>query len=371
MKIAIIANNLRAGGGNVLMNGIVPEILKLLNEDHKIWVALPFPDKRLEEQFPNVEFVSTNAKSTFKRIIWQYAKMKKSLIAFKPDWIFGMGNYTFPEIKTKQSILFHNPNLFLDVAKMKEPFMYKLSTYLKKRQLIKSLRNVNRVYCQTESTKAQFANLFDFSTSKIAILSNVLNSKILSFNPSSKNRIDNVFRLVYITKPWLHKNHMRIVEMYEKYYTELEDTECIFSISEKDGELAQQIINRINEAKLSNKIKCIGEVNNDDVAKYYLESDALIMPTYRESFSVSYLEAMHLNCPIITSDLDFAHDICGDAAIFVNPDSAEELKNAVLSLKNSQELKNDLINRSKKQLDRYHKTWADAAKFLLKTEGIL
>jgi glycosyltransferase involved in cell wall biosynthesis len=45
----------------------------------------------------------------------------------------------------------------------------------------------------------------------------------------------------------------------------------------------------------------------------------LLMPTLLESYGNPYAEAMYHNKTIITSDLDFAKDVCGDAAFYFDP----------------------------------------------------
>ena len=38
-----------------------------------------------------------------------------------------------------------------------------------------------------------------------------------------------------------------------------------------------------------------------------------------ESFSASYVEAMHFGVPLVTSRMDYARDICGPAAEYADP----------------------------------------------------
>ena len=39
-----------------------------------------------------------------------------------------------------------------------------------------------------------------------------------------------------------------------------------------------------------------------------------------------------MGVPIITSDLDFARDVCGDAAYYFNPDDDEQAANALAKI---------------------------------------
>ena len=90
------------------------------------------------------------------------------------------------------------------------------------------------------------------------------------------------------------------------------------------------------------------------------------MPTLLESFSGSYIEAMHYGVPILTSDLDFAHDVCGESAIYFDPWNVETIKNAILELINNPEQARKLISAGKTQLESKFQSWDDIAESLMK-----
>ena len=58
----------------------------------------------------------------------------------------------------------------------------------------------------------------------------------------------------------------------------------------------------------------------DRCVEEYKKASCVFQPTLAEVFSATYLEAMAMGVPIITSDLDFARDVCGNAAYYFNPD---------------------------------------------------
>ena len=57
---------------------------------------------------------------------------------------------------------------------------------------------------------------------------------------------------------------------------------------------------------------------------------------------------MAFGCPILTSDLDFAREICGDAAIYFNPWSVDALYEAIIRLKSNPVLSVELRNCGRK-----------------------
>jgi glycosyltransferase involved in cell wall biosynthesis len=75
---------------------------------------------------------------------------------------------------------------------------------------------------------------------------------------------------------------------------------------------------------------------------------------------------MHLGCPILTSDLDFARYICGDAAIYFDPWDIGSMKNAILRLKSEPDLKVQMITKGKERLSASYHTWDEVALTLCK-----
>jgi glycosyltransferase involved in cell wall biosynthesis len=85
----------------------------------------------------------------------------------------------------------------------------------------------------------------------------------------------------------------------------------------------------------------------------------MLFPTLLESFSGTYIEAMHFGLPIITSDLDFAHTVCGDAAIYCDPLSIKSIRDAILRLKKSPVLCDELVEKGYKRLKKIGQSWDD------------
>lgn len=76
-------------------------------------------------------------------------------------------------------------------------------------------------------------------------------------------------------------------------------------------------------------IKNLGPQDVMKCPELYAKCDALFLPTYLESFSASYPEAMIMEKPILTSDLPFAHSICEDAACYFDPDDIIDMTDCI------------------------------------------
>jgi glycosyltransferase involved in cell wall biosynthesis len=68
------------------------------------------------------------------------------------------------------------------------------------------------------------------------------------------------------------------------------------------------------------------------MAGLYLASAGLVMPTFFGPTNIPILEAWRMGRPVITSDIRGVRSQAGDAALLVDPSSAEDLAGAMQTL---------------------------------------
>ena len=76
-----------------------------------------------------------------------------------------------------------------------------------------------------------------------------------------------------------------------------------------------------------------GELPPAGMIAAYRRADALLFPSLEESYGLPLVEAMFIGLPIICADRPYAHALCGDGAIYFDPESAEALRDAVAELR--------------------------------------
>lgn len=96
--------------------------------------------------------------------------------------------------------------------------------------------------------------------------------------------------------------------------------------------LPEDVVHTIKEDK---GIISTGYVGYDSIEQYYALMDVYVLPSYREGFPTSVLEASSMEIPVITTRVTGCNDsiIEGETGLFVGHD-AKELEDAILRLYN-------------------------------------
>ena len=93
-------------------------------------------------------------------------------------------------------------------------------------------------------------------------------------------------------------------------------------------------------------IENIGEYKYSEANEVYASCDMVFVPSVVEVFSATYLEAMQCKKPLIVADRDFARDICGDGAEYLEPFDFKATAKAIYLLDQDSDKKNSLIKRA-------------------------
>lgn len=104
-----------------------------------------------------------------------------------------------------------------------------------------------------------------------------------------------------------------------------------------------RIQRRARSLRVEDRVVNIGAVKVGDGPGLYAAADALFLPTVLETFTATYPEAMCMRTPILTTDLPFARDVCGPAALYFPPNDAEGAADGIARLAADRGLRGRLI----------------------------
>jgi rhamnosyl/mannosyltransferase len=113
------------------------------------------------------------------------------------------------------------------------------------------------------------------------------------------------------------------------------------------------------------KVKFHRSVGDEELRKFYLSSDVLVLPSVseNEAFGLVTLEAAASSCAVIASDLPGVRDVVKDFGLLVKPNDINSLKQA-LDMLNDRSIRDAYGEKGKKIAKRYR--WENVAHEYLK-----
>jgi glycosyltransferase involved in cell wall biosynthesis len=375
MNIVLIAHNLRASGGLSVGKGIVSTLPNLAPQ-HEFLVIVPagcgYPD---HSDKTNVEVLECPQMSLLKRYFWERRTMRPAINDFKSDWIWCLGNIGLSNPGTRQSVLFHQAHSIYPSCHhgytLLTSIVKNITRLPAQRWLIgRGFRESNRVYCQTQTVRRRLIDSCRLPPDKVGICASSVNFAHPDQPQTKPSRLDEIrgkhSTVLFMPGKFMaHKNYARVIEAFRSIPKSIA---CVLTISSTDGKQARKLIDIITREQLP--LYCIGMIHFSDMFGWYTHADGLLFPSLLETLGLPQLEAMHCGCPVIASDMDFAHEVCRNAALYVNPFSAESIREGILRFSCDHALRKRLSELGQERARITQIDWKDSLRNVLDQEGI-
>ncbi|WP_170403079.1 glycosyltransferase family 4 protein [Ruegeria arenilitoris] len=110
-------------------------------------------------------------------------------------------------------------------------------------------------------------------------------------------------------------------------------------------------------------LRFLGRVSDNELKALYNDAYALLFPSLTEGFGLPPLEAMSCGCPVLATTGGAVPEVCGDAALFVDPRQQQDWTDAMLRIEAEPNLRTDLAGKGRERAAMF--TWKRAAEQLL------
>jgi len=150
----------------------------------------------------------------------------------------------------------------------------------------------------------------------------------------------------YLFYPAMHrpdKNHISVLRAMKI----LQDKEivCNMVFSGGFGPITERIRDEIDKRELIGKVHFLSYVSDIELCYLFAHAQALVMPTYAGPTNIPQLEAFALGCPVLISDIYAMPEQVQDAALLFDPDSPDDIAQAIERVWLDANLRESLIER--------------------------
>lgn len=212
---------------------------------------------------------------------------------------------------------------------------------------------------QTIDAASAISKTFNIPYSKIFVSPNVINPEFRTYNSFNKpiycpiqSKTDN-YSIFVLSADHKHKN-LTIIPLIARLLKELTSIPFTFKLTlPYESKTWKTIHSTIKTSDISNHIINLGPLTLKQCLEEYKHSNLLFLPTLAEIFSSCYIEAMATYTPIVTTDLHFTRDICGNAALYFQPLSPRSAAKHIITLMSDRTINEKLINNGQIILKNY------------------
>ena len=106
-------------------------------------------------------------------------------------------------------------------------------------------------------------------------------------------------------------------------------------------------------------VEFMGYVSDKEVDRLLSTAALFVFPSFYEGFGFPPLEAMARGCPVVVSNVASLPEICGEAALYVNPRSVDSIADAMVKVISDESLRKSLIQYGYERVKEF--TWQRSA----------
>ena len=347
MKILVNAITAKMGGFKTLTISFLDNISE--NDGNQYYFLCPkgVIDKSLLNK-KNIKLVETDRGDTshIKRFMWYQFGLPNYIKNNRFDYMINLTNYGPINPRCNQILLLHNPKHVSEQIKESLNVKNRIKLFFQDIVFKLSLKGTDTLVVQTNYMKDGVVNKFKYNKDKIKIIPSApckikdeeldkdIEEKLKKFIGNERNVICNI--TLYAT----HKN-LELLLYAIKYIkdNDLCKLKLIITIDEDGGNDQNNLVRMINTLNIDDYVLSIGNIKHNNIKKLLDISKVFIFPSYAESFGIPFVEAMQCGKPIVAADLGFAHDVCGDAALYFKYNDKRDLAIKIVELLNDEELR--------------------------------
>lgn len=362
MKIAVKfspPNNYKGGSANTFSSFLI----KSLNEQHKnIHLFTENPSL-----FSNIEGLSTYSA--------QNPLLKKSSLRKITSWIYQQLSFENELVKEGIDVLYcpYNYEALLHTRKIPQvitvhdliPLMwqddFKTTSTLWKYVYIPTIKNAKAIITVSENTKQDILNFCNISHEKVFVVYNGYSRLNDSYDKSNQSIVQTPYILYVSSSHYPYKNLIRLLEAY--YDISQKYPHRLVIVGKSNSRFTPHIKTTISDLNLSKKIFLLENLSDIELSRVYQGADLFVYPSLYEGFGIPPLEAMSYDVPVIASNAASIPEVCGDAALYVEPKSIKNIVNAIDKGLNDIELRQMLILAGRERVKKF--SWEKTANGIL------
>lgn len=215
-------------------------------------------------------------------------------------------------------------------------------------------------------SKNDIVDQYKILPEKIDVVFSAVKDNFSPLTEAEKNAVKTKFTssknyFVYAGSVNPRKNLANMLLAFEQFKQETA-SDFKFVIAGAKGWQTGEIFDTWNNMKFKEEVIFTGRLSIEELKQIIGAAKVSLYVSLFEGFGVPPLEAMACGVPVITSNTSSIPEICGNAALFANPNSVQDISSKMRMILENTELQHSLIELGFEQYRQY--SWEATAKLL-------
>jgi len=179
--------------------------------------------------------------------------------------------------------------------------------------------------------------------------------------PTTKNQKPLPY-ILYIGNLHPRKNIIRLLEAFVGVRRSGNSSHRLKVVGQ-EAWMAGDVFAAVRQSPFADQVDFTGYVSYEKLTSLYQNAAVCVYPSLYEGFGLPVLEAMACGCPVVCSNTTSVPEVAGDAAILVNPESADDIAKGIRRVLTEPGLAAELRERGIQQAKKF--TWEACAEATL------
>lgn len=319
-------------------------------------------DNPLDDMPPPSENVSYRVFGP--RKMWtQFALPARLYLESKKPHVFFSPSHYAPRISPVPTVV-----SVMDLSYLHFPELFNKSDLMQLKNWTKySVKNAKKILTISRSSMSDIIEEYGVPKERVAVTYPGIKS-VVSITPhiyamqelTQKYKIPEKY-VLYVGTLQPRKNVTRLIEAFAKLSkSEKIPTNVGLVLVGKKGWMYDEILSAPEKFGVSRKVHFVDFVTNEDLMLLYQHAEVFVLPSLYEGFGLPVLEAMKYDCPVITSNVSSLPEVGGDAALYVDPESVDDISEKIEKVLTDSKIRKSMIEKGKEQIKKF--SWEKSAK---------
>lgn len=196
----------------------------------------------------------------------------------------------------------------------------KIRTFMLCRYKLWWYKKADKWCVEAQVAKDGFLSKTHLKPESIVVIPNAVNQLVQKYATIKIERsLEQSINVFCLGADYWHKNYQIIPDIIVRLAHKIDYSINFIMTMPEDSPIYLSIMSKARQMKVADKILNLGSITVSEVVNAYKKYNILFFPSLLETFSITPLEALYMNMPMIVSNIQANTQVVGEYATYVDP----------------------------------------------------